>query len=126
MASPDDMVGTAEVAVALGIAMSTVERMRRQGRGPKWTKVSGEIGHSGGRIRYKRADLDEYLKSRTVQPPETCPACSGPYTGETTDTKCPTCGRDFTQGYVEPPLPGLENSEIVGGISGEDLGLDPT
>lgn len=104
MSAHDDMVVPAEAARLLGIAKSTMERMRREKRGPAWIKVSGEIGKPGGQIRYRRSDIENYLQSRRVEP-GVQPVGEQPY---------------------DVPLPGLENGEIDGGMFGGNVGLDPT
>jgi predicted DNA-binding transcriptional regulator AlpA len=47
-----------ELAAELRIAGKTLENWRYLGRGPKYAKI-------GSRIRYRRADVDRWLKSRT-------------------------------------------------------------
>lgn len=101
MAGPDDLLKPDEVAPLLRVEVTNLERMRRERRGPPWIKISGELGKSGGRIRYRRSDVEQYIQSRRV-----VPSADGP------------------QPY-DIPLPGLD-SEQIGGIISERLPLDPT
>lgn len=101
MLAPEDMLAPPAAAMLLGISVSALERMRRNRKGPVWTKVTGEIGSPGGRIRYRRSDIEEYLQSRRVDP-------------------------RVEQTFDDVPIPGLENSENVGGMISEPLRLDPT
>ena len=45
----------------LHLAKQTLANFRHQRRGPKYIKLSGKI-------LYRRADLDEYLNSRLIDP----------------------------------------------------------
>jgi predicted site-specific integrase-resolvase len=51
-------LGPDEAARRLGVESSTLANWRWSGRGPKYVKL-------GGRVRYRAADLAEYLDSRT-------------------------------------------------------------
>jgi hypothetical protein len=54
-----------EVEASRGIGRRQLRRLRMQpGKGPKWLKVSGEIGRRGGRVLYPAADLDQWLAQR--------------------------------------------------------------
>ncbi len=44
-----------DAARYLGVSYKTLERWAAEGRGPKITRI-------GGRPKYRRADLDEYLE----------------------------------------------------------------
>lgn len=48
----------AEAAEFLRLKVDTLRIWRRDRRGPKHTKV-------GGRVRYRREDLEKYLKARS-------------------------------------------------------------
>lgn len=50
-----------EAALALRLSERTLERMRGQGIGPRFTRQSKR------RIGYRQADLDAYLAARTHQ-----------------------------------------------------------
>lgn len=53
-------VGTFEAARFLGLSASTLEKMRCEGRGPRYIKL-------GGRVFYRVPDLDAYLDSSVVE-----------------------------------------------------------
>lgn len=44
----------------LGISVSTLEKMRHEGRGPRFLRL-------GRRVQYRKADLDLYVESRVVE-----------------------------------------------------------
>jgi hypothetical protein len=50
----------ADAAVYLGLAENTLNRMRCEGKGPRYMRL-------GNRIFYRRADLDAYLEACTVE-----------------------------------------------------------
>lgn len=49
-----------DAAAYLGLSASTLEKMRHLGRGPRYLKV-------GGRIFYRRTDLDAYINAAVVE-----------------------------------------------------------
>ncbi|WIH05522.1 helix-turn-helix domain-containing protein [Xanthomonas translucens pv. graminis] len=49
-----------EAASYLGLSNSTLEKMRHEGRGPRYVRL-------GGRVFYRRADLDQYLEAGVVE-----------------------------------------------------------
>ncbi|UYC12859.1 helix-turn-helix domain-containing protein [Xanthomonas sp. CFBP 8445] len=49
-----------DAARHLGISVSTLEKMRVEGRGPRYVKI-------GGRVFYRRADLDAYIEGSVVE-----------------------------------------------------------
>ncbi len=49
---------TDEVARYLGINKKTLDRMRGRGDGPSYLRLTGKI------IRYRRADIDNFIESR--------------------------------------------------------------
>lgn len=54
-------MNTADAAWLLGVKPSTLNCWRSQRKGPPYIKV-------GGRILYDEADLDAWLKQRTIHP----------------------------------------------------------
>lgn len=54
-----DMDDTAGAAEYLDLGVSTLNRWRGTGEGPPFVKI-------GSRVRYRRADLDAWLKQRIV------------------------------------------------------------
>ncbi|PZU29897.1 MAG: hypothetical protein DI584_01415 [Stenotrophomonas sp.] len=56
---PDRMTGQ-DAAAHLGLSKSTLEKMRVEGRGPRYLKL-------GGRCFYRRSDLDAYLEAAIVE-----------------------------------------------------------
>ena len=52
-----------EVAATRGIGLRQLRSMRMRGNGPKWFKISGKIGQTGGRVVYPAAALDEWLRN---------------------------------------------------------------
>lgn len=60
--SPPSLERFTGVAAAkyLGLSKSTLEKMRIEGRGPRYLKL-------GGRCFYRRTDLDAYLEAAIVE-----------------------------------------------------------
>lgn len=57
MSNPNDLLDTREAAVYLGgYAEFTVRLWRTRGTGPVYIKTNG------GRVRYRRSDLDQFLE----------------------------------------------------------------
>ena len=54
----DRLLNEHETAEQLGISVNTLRTWRRQARGPRWIKL-------GRTVRYKPADLDQWLKANT-------------------------------------------------------------
>jgi hypothetical protein len=52
-----------EVADRFGIGRRHLRLMRARGSGPRFLKVSGRLGQTGGRILYPIADFEEWLDS---------------------------------------------------------------
>jgi hypothetical protein len=52
-----------EVAASRGIGLRQLRMMRMRGVGPRYIKISGRIGESGGRVLYPVRDLDAWLQS---------------------------------------------------------------
>ena len=55
-----NILRTREAAAYLGLSKPTLERFRTLGGGPKFAKL-------GAAVRYRKADLDEWLESRLVR-----------------------------------------------------------
>ena len=55
-----DILTTPEAAQYVRLGKPTLERFRLTGDGPQYCKL-------GGAVRYRRADLDEWLASRIVR-----------------------------------------------------------
>jgi hypothetical protein len=53
-----------EVVESRGIGRRQLRVMRAKGTGPRYIKVSGQIGRRGGRVLYPVADLDQWLAQR--------------------------------------------------------------
>jgi len=58
---PEKLLSTRDAAEALGLSVKRPERHRTDGTGPSYVKLSA--GRSG-RVRYRRADLKEWLVAR--------------------------------------------------------------
>lgn len=56
---PDKMLGTEQAAAHLGMCVKTLERMRRDGRGPRFIKMGPRL------IRYRLSDLDAWLDAQS-------------------------------------------------------------
>lgn len=60
---PDEYLKPAEASQVVKLTVRTLATMRSEGRGPAYTKLSpGRSGH----VRYKRADLLEWLDRNQV------------------------------------------------------------
>ena len=55
----NDVLTTVEAARYVRLGKPTLERFRLTGEGPRYAKL-------GGAVRYRRADLDQWLESRLV------------------------------------------------------------
>jgi len=55
-----EFLTTDQLAGVLGLKKNTLEGWRTQGRGPAFIKV-------GRAIRYRKTDIDDYLKNQTVR-----------------------------------------------------------
>lgn len=55
-----DRLNCAAAAKHVGLSKNTLDRMRSEGRGPRYMRL-------GSRIFYRRADLDAYLVACTVE-----------------------------------------------------------
>lgn len=63
---PDELLKPPEVAEILKLTERTLSDMRWKGTGPRFTKLSPG---RGGRIRYRRADVQLWLAGREVGMP---------------------------------------------------------
>lgn len=55
---PNSLLRVREAAARLGISKSTLDKMRCDGRGPRFVKITDKI------VGYDPADLDAYAESR--------------------------------------------------------------
>ena len=55
---PNGLLRVREAAARLGLSKSTLDKMRCEGRGPPFVKITGKI------VGYDPADLDAYAQSR--------------------------------------------------------------
>lgn len=49
-----------EAADYLGVGVSTLDKMRMEGRGPRYLKI-------GGRVFYRQSDLDAYIEAAVIE-----------------------------------------------------------
>ena len=61
VAASDDWMASGEVARMLGISVSALAEMRKKSLGPIWYQP-------GGHARYKRADVEAYLRNSMRAP----------------------------------------------------------
>lgn len=59
---PNGLMRVREAAARLGLSKSTLDKMRCDGRGPRFVKVTSKI------VGYDPADLDAYAEARKRQP----------------------------------------------------------
>lgn len=50
-----------DVAEMFDVPVETLRNWRYLGRGPRWTKVEGQV-------RYRQSDIDAYIDARTSDP----------------------------------------------------------
>ncbi|MDX6081142.1 helix-turn-helix domain-containing protein [Xanthomonas campestris pv. incanae] len=62
-ALPTSRLKCPAAAAFLGLTASTLEKMRHEGRGPRYVKI-------GGRVFYRQSDLDAYLEASVVETTE--------------------------------------------------------
>lgn len=55
---PNGLLRVREAAARLGLSKSTLDKMRCDGRGPRFVKITGKI------VGYDPADLDAYAEAR--------------------------------------------------------------
>lgn len=58
-APPSNLMDAAEVAAELGVNVRTLRRMRHEGQAPEPIKI-------GNALRWRRADVDRFLRARTA------------------------------------------------------------
>ncbi|MDX2274351.1 MAG: helix-turn-helix domain-containing protein [Hyphomonadaceae bacterium] len=63
---PNGLLRVREAAARLGLAKSTLDRMRCEGRGPRFVKITGKI------VGYDPTDLDAYAEGRKRQSTSEC------------------------------------------------------
>ena len=57
----DEYVGIEEFAAIYGCTVRHAQRLCREGKAPRHIRI-------GRTVRFKRVDLDEWIKARTVNP----------------------------------------------------------
>jgi excisionase family DNA binding protein len=65
--APAEVMNTIEAAAYVRLGKPTLERFRVTGEGPRFAKL-------GGAVRYRRADLDDWLASRLIRSTSEVPA----------------------------------------------------
>ncbi len=60
--SSDTLLSTAQLAGELGVTAGTLRNWRTAGRGPRGARI-------GGRVRYRRADVDTWIAQQTERDP---------------------------------------------------------
>jgi excisionase family DNA binding protein len=58
----DTLLSTAQLAAELGVTAGTLRNWRSAGRGPRGARI-------GGRVRYRRADVDAWVAQETERDP---------------------------------------------------------
>ncbi len=58
----DTLLSTAQLAAELGVTPGTLRNWRTAGRGPRGARI-------GGRVRYRRADVDTWITQQTERDP---------------------------------------------------------
>ena len=59
---PTEFISPTELARRLGVAISTLDKMRAEGSGPTFYRISG--GSKRGRIGYATADVEKWLSAQ--------------------------------------------------------------
>ncbi len=57
-----NLLSTAQLAAELGVTAGTLRNWRTAGRGPRGARI-------GGRVRYRRADVDAWITQQTERDP---------------------------------------------------------
>jgi excisionase family DNA binding protein len=60
-----EFLSTKQLAARLGVSIRTVERMRQEGKGPAFYRVSS--GLRRGRVAYREAAVNAWLAGRECQ-----------------------------------------------------------
>ncbi|MGP9791098.1 helix-turn-helix transcriptional regulator [Roseinatronobacter sp. NSM] len=63
-APPPEYLNTAHAAAYLGLTPGGMETMRKEGRGPAFIRASGKL------VRYRVADLNDWMAQHRVEPGE--------------------------------------------------------
>lgn len=63
---PNGLLRVREAAARLGLSKSTLDRMRCEGRGPRFVKITSKV------VGYDPADLDAYAEGRKRQSTSEC------------------------------------------------------
>jgi excisionase family DNA binding protein len=100
----DELLDTREAARLLNVTQSAMRRWIREGRGPRYVRVSRLI-------RYRRSDLESWIESNVVQTGETVQHAMNNVAQTTTETAAgrsmdPKCHSE--EGGLEPG-PALPN-----------------
>ena len=61
---PPEYLNTAHAAAFLGLTPGGMETMRKEGRGPAFIRASGKL------VRYRVADLNDWMAQHRVEPGE--------------------------------------------------------
>jgi hypothetical protein len=61
MGSIKKAIKEADVEATYSLGVRHLRSMRMRGIGPRWIKVSGKVGHRGGRVLYPVAELEAWL-----------------------------------------------------------------
>jgi predicted DNA-binding transcriptional regulator AlpA len=61
---PPEYLNTAHAAAFLGLTPAGMETMRKEGRGPAFIRASGKL------VRYRVADLNDWMAQHRVEPGE--------------------------------------------------------
>ena len=66
----EDLLDTRAAAEHLGVAATTLVKMRARRKGPRYCRVTGS---KYGPIRYAPADLDAYVATNIIEPEHLSP-----------------------------------------------------
>lgn len=64
MKETKEFLSAVEVSEILGISPFTLRDWRMNGKGPNYFRSEGKFG----RVRYRSADVAEYIRQRTIEP----------------------------------------------------------
>ena len=60
--SEKKLLSDTQVQAEYGIPRATLRKWRFFGGGPRWRKISGQIGRAGGCVRYTRRDVEVFIE----------------------------------------------------------------